>query len=216
MAINSLSTGFRPGVCTSSTRPTAPYDGQQIYETDTDMLAIWNGSAWRYIAATTPTNGSILQVVSTTKTDTYSVSTAGSIWNEITGLAATITPKSTTSKVLVQLSMTVGGSLDGGTPGYQIMIQIQRGATSIGVGDAAGSRTRASASTPHSSIFYMSSIAFSHLDNPSTISATTYSVDIRHPSGATQTLYVNRSADDTDAATRPRTVSTLTLMEISG
>lgn len=46
MAINSLSTGFRPGVCTSSTRPTAPYEGQQIYETDTDLLRIWNGSAW--------------------------------------------------------------------------------------------------------------------------------------------------------------------------
>lgn len=46
MAINSLSTGFRPGVCTSSTRPTAPYEGQQIYETDTDRMYVWNGSAW--------------------------------------------------------------------------------------------------------------------------------------------------------------------------
>ena len=46
MAINSLSTGWRPGVCTSGTRPTAPYDGQQIYETDTDKLLVWNGSAW--------------------------------------------------------------------------------------------------------------------------------------------------------------------------
>ena len=46
MAINSLSTGFRPGICTSSTRPAAPYEGQQIYETDTDFLRIWNGSAW--------------------------------------------------------------------------------------------------------------------------------------------------------------------------
>lgn len=46
MAINSLSTGFRPGVCTSSTRPTAPYEGQQIYETDTDKMLVWNGTAW--------------------------------------------------------------------------------------------------------------------------------------------------------------------------
>lgn len=50
MAINSLSTGFRPGVCTSSTRPTAPYEGQQIYETDTDKLLVWNGSAWLYLS----------------------------------------------------------------------------------------------------------------------------------------------------------------------
>ena len=47
MAINSLSTGFRPGVCTSSTRPTAPYEGQIIFETDTFVLNFWNGSAWQ-------------------------------------------------------------------------------------------------------------------------------------------------------------------------
>ena len=47
MAINSLSTGFRPGVCTSSTRPTAPFTGQMIFETDTFVLKFWNGSAWQ-------------------------------------------------------------------------------------------------------------------------------------------------------------------------
>jgi len=47
MAINSLSTGFRPGVCTSSTRPTAPFTGQMIFETDTFSLKFWTGSAWQ-------------------------------------------------------------------------------------------------------------------------------------------------------------------------
>jgi hypothetical protein len=50
MAINSLSTGWRPGVCTSGTRPTAPYEGQQIYETDTDKTLVWSGSAWLYLS----------------------------------------------------------------------------------------------------------------------------------------------------------------------
>lgn len=36
----------RPGVCTSSTRPASPYEGQVIYETDTDKTLVWNGSAW--------------------------------------------------------------------------------------------------------------------------------------------------------------------------
>lgn len=36
----------RPGVCTSSTRPASPYEGQYIHETDTDKLLFWNGSAW--------------------------------------------------------------------------------------------------------------------------------------------------------------------------
>lgn len=35
-----------PGVCTSTTRPTNPFEGQMIYETDTDKTLFWNGSAW--------------------------------------------------------------------------------------------------------------------------------------------------------------------------
>jgi hypothetical protein len=46
MAISNNSTGLRPGVCTSTTRPTAPYEGQHIYETDTDKVLVWNGTAW--------------------------------------------------------------------------------------------------------------------------------------------------------------------------
>lgn len=66
MAINSLSTGFRPGVCTSSTRPTAPYEGQVIYETDTDKTLVWNGSAWLYLS--TPQTTEIGATVSYTPT----------------------------------------------------------------------------------------------------------------------------------------------------
>jgi hypothetical protein len=99
MAINSLSTGFRPGVCTSSTRPTAPFEGQFIYETDTDMLAIWNGTAWRYIAATTPTNGTVLQIVQASYSAVI-VSNSTTTMAD-TNLTATITPKSSSSKILV-------------------------------------------------------------------------------------------------------------------
>ena len=36
----------KPGVCTSSTRPATPYEGQMIYETNTDKVLVYNGSAW--------------------------------------------------------------------------------------------------------------------------------------------------------------------------
>ena len=42
----------RPGVCTSSTRPASPFDGQVIYETDTNVAAIYDGSSWVTIADT--------------------------------------------------------------------------------------------------------------------------------------------------------------------
>ena len=37
---------IQPGVCTSSTRPASPFEGQAIFETDTDRMLIWNGTAW--------------------------------------------------------------------------------------------------------------------------------------------------------------------------
>ena len=39
---------IKPGVCTSTTRPSVPYTGQLIYETDTASVASWDGSAWVY------------------------------------------------------------------------------------------------------------------------------------------------------------------------
>ena len=40
------SAGLKPGVCTNTTRPSNPFEGQMIYETDTDKVLVWNGSAW--------------------------------------------------------------------------------------------------------------------------------------------------------------------------
>jgi hypothetical protein len=38
--------GLRTGVCTSTSRPGAPFNGQLIYETDTKKVYIYNGSSW--------------------------------------------------------------------------------------------------------------------------------------------------------------------------
>ena len=49
MAISNVSSNLRPGVCTSTTRPVAPYEGQAIYETDTDLYYIYDGSTWERV-----------------------------------------------------------------------------------------------------------------------------------------------------------------------
>jgi hypothetical protein len=41
---------IKPGVCTSSTRPAVPFEGQMIYETDTDKTLVWDGSTWIFVA----------------------------------------------------------------------------------------------------------------------------------------------------------------------
>ncbi len=48
----------KAGVCTFSTRPSNPYEGQMIYETDTDNVLVWNGTAWiAFGSAATTANG---------------------------------------------------------------------------------------------------------------------------------------------------------------
>lgn len=57
----------KPGVCTSSTRPASPYEGQTIYETDTDLVKSYNGSAWATIGPT-PTFNNISVITATNAT----------------------------------------------------------------------------------------------------------------------------------------------------
>lgn len=46
MTVSSSTAGSRPGICTAANRPLAPYEGQIIYETDTDRTLQWTGTAW--------------------------------------------------------------------------------------------------------------------------------------------------------------------------
>lgn len=67
---------IKAGVCTSSSRPASPFEGQLIYETDTDRLLTYNGSAWiiqsglQYITSTTGTAASSL-IIDNCFTSTY-------------------------------------------------------------------------------------------------------------------------------------------------
>lgn len=40
------------GVCTSTTRPATPFEGQMIYETDTNRVLVYDNTAWVMIADT--------------------------------------------------------------------------------------------------------------------------------------------------------------------
>ena len=54
--VTGASSILQPGVCTSSTRPASPYDGQVIYETDTDKVAVYDSSSWVYKTGTSHVN----------------------------------------------------------------------------------------------------------------------------------------------------------------
>lgn len=87
------------GVCTSSTRPASPYEGQLVYETDTDLLLIWNGTAWKALMQATSA-GSVLQVVNATPAFADQSVTSTSETMLVSNLAQ-ITPKQSSSRILI-------------------------------------------------------------------------------------------------------------------
>jgi hypothetical protein len=150
--------------------------------------------------------GKVLQVVSTAKTDTFSSSSTS--YTDITGLSVTITPTSSTSKIYVMC--TINGTSANGQLGF---FQLMRDSTAIGIGDTAGSRTRASFSSNLGRSLQQATdcMGINFLDSPATTSATTYKVQMRSTSG---NIYVNRSGDDGDFNYYARTISSITVMEI--
>lgn len=155
--------------------------------------------------------GAVLQVVSTTKTDTFSASLGvGAVSGD--AMTAVITPTSSSNKVFIQFNGVVGNSNTAGV----FALLYKNGSVVAGVtGDSAGSRQRVTSSTRITELSTGMALNFSYLDSPSTTSSTTYSLRLGHASGETQTIYLNRSSTDTDASYGFRAASTLTVMEIS-
>ena len=147
-------------------------------------------------------------VVSTTKTDVFT--TASTSFTALTGLSATITPTSATSKILVTATVMVGANSN--NIGY---LQLLRGASDLIVADSPGSRTASWTgfmANFASAGFVVAPQTVTFLDSPSTTAATTYSVNIRVNGG---TWYVNRSEQDENNADNVRGVSTITAIEVA-
>lgn len=166
----------------------------------------WQDSGGVEVANSTLGTGKILQIVSTVKSDTFSV--ASTSMSNITGLSVSITPTSTSSKVFAMLTI---GQVDASSTST-FAFDVTRDGTAVGVGDTAGVRTRAVASGAIDPVNRGVSVVWSYLDSPATTSSTTYQARCQIGSG---TLYLNRSQSDSDHAVYGRTVATLTVWEVS-
>ena len=150
----------------------------------------------------------VLQVVTATKTDTFTM--ASTTYADVTGLSVSITPTSATSKILVMAQVSAMGTV-GAALGFG---QIVRDATAIGIGDASGSRVQCTFVIPFAALTAaLPTETPIFLDSPATTSATTYKIQIR--SENTNTIYVNRSEQDGNNVAGGRPISTITVMEIS-
>ena len=156
--------------------------------------------------------GSILQVKNVVKTNVQSFSNAVPTWADISGLNISITPSSTSSKILVMYSVHVANGGDQGH-GY---IKVLRGATDLPIADVVGSRTSASSVVNTGHVGQTLCVSQSLLDSPSSTTALTYKLQFGI-NGAGVANWVNQSTRDSNATGNDgRMISTMTVMEVAG
>jgi hypothetical protein len=160
--------------------------------------------------------GSVLQVVQTVKTDTFSTTALTSSPADVTNMSVAITPTNTSSKILVLVNGV------GGYQAYQVNFRLMRNSTPISIGDAIGSRPRTSV-TSGSYVgnasyeqYHYSPFSICYLDSPSTTSSTTYKLQMG-TYNASYTVYLNRNHGYQNTANYDATTaSSITVMEIAG
>ena len=159
--------------------------------------------------APTGGGGGIIQVVSTTKTDTFDTTSTSFV--DITGLSVSITPKFSTSKILVTYHTNASMEDDG----YRGGLRLMRDSTAIFVGDSAGSRPQLSNHLVEATGTQQQfSYSGQTLDSPATTSAVTYKLQAISLDSGRQ-ININKSYGDNNDALNGRTASSITVMEVS-
>jgi hypothetical protein len=153
--------------------------------------------------------GTIIQVKYASKTDEQ-VTTSTS-YADIVDLSVTITPTSTSSKILLIWSVVTG---QGNNTGHCYLVVARDSTDNIFIADTDGNKTSASnvGNMPYGNSA-MQILSNSFLDSPSTTSATTYKMRYKSSNGSS--IYINRSDRDTDsAAFDGRACSSFIVMEV--
>ena len=162
--------------------------------------------------APTSGGGGIVQVVQSFKTDTGSSSVVGGALTDHV-LTQSITPKFSTSKVLVEFHVMCSSS----STMNRLGAVITRGGSPVGVADDTGdNKTENTVCIVANSTNEPYTLSGKFLDSPATTSAVTYGVKIRTGTSSTITIQFNRQGTESDNIYIMRGTSSLTLMEISG
>ena len=180
------------------------------------MAITINGGTGVITGLASGTGGKILQIVDNHVTTTASqTATANGVKLDLSGLSATITPTSASSKILVE----VRWHGEAGSHNEDMVFGLKRGSTVIGNPATAGSRTSCIAkgltgyvdehgSTPEG-------IYYSFIDSPATTSATTYQAWYSNKHSSDTTIFTNRTVADTDNSGHERMTSAVRLTELS-
>lgn len=152
-------------------------------------------------------SGSILQVVNTIKTDSFTTTSTSLV--DITGLSVSITPTSSSNKILILVDAR-GTTSDATANSGDSGIVLIRNSTTIAVSTAGSLKNWMGQISGRNigSTAVQAAASVSFLDSPATTSSVTYKLQ---GSAAGGTLFINRDQDGNNGS-----VSTITVMEIKG
>lgn len=182
----------------------SPWVGK-VLTSDANWLASWQAAvSWK-----------VLQVGYAAKGDSWSATTTWNNFYNVPWLSTTITPASSTNKVLLTIS------LYGWVTNYQIKFRILRNGVPIILGAWEGGRpTTTGMVIPYddnwtTQWYQVAFLGWTYMDTPSTTSPTTYQIQMAAYAG--QTVFLNRSYiwQNNPASWYDATpVSSMTVMEI--
>lgn len=154
-----------------------------------------------------------IQVVQVVKSDIQTVVGNASAFTDIVGLTLTLTRVVASASGKIRVQANILGSSNNAN--YGLILRIMRDSTVIGVGNAAGSRVRATSNTGYNGAYGNNPGIIDFIDTAPGSSATvTYKIEVRTHTGVEG--YINRVNTDTDITSFvPRTISTLTLTELT-
>ena len=173
-------------VISGSSSGTITLDTPAVAGTNTITLPASTGTV---LTTGSPQSGSVIQVVQSTSTTAFSTTSASMV---ATGISASITPKFSTSKILVRMTVQVASNANGAG------IAIYRATTSIwspNTFDGSGFYGI------YPSIICLNNLEY--LDSPATTSSTTYNLYLASRSGLSSTVGTNNAG------------TVITLMEIA-
>lgn len=151
--------GIQASSWTTATRPTNPIVGQVGYNTTTGLFDQYTASGWSSIVNSP---GTVIQTVN-------NIINPGQLSSSQNLVTVSITPKFSTSKILVFAGVTA--ERNGGTTSNYIWCSLQRGAGSVNVAAQFGNAVCYQMTTNARASF-----STSVLDNPATTSPITYAI----------------------------------------
>ena len=175
--------------------------------TSSNKITIGSGTTLDLVngagSVTMPASGKVLQV----KSDSLNtVVTSSTSWGDITGLSVSITPSSTSSKIMVFLD--IGSLSHTATSAKDMGVRMVRDSTPIGVGSSGGINWSSGTGNHSAEAGRWNQVSASVLDEPNTTSAITYKAQGWTNNG---TWSINtRGSTTSDMVTH----STITVMEV--